>query len=1335
MKQRTLLLFLLIDTYFALVLGNLFTKTYLKTVKDDDIVHNSLADRKDMHIQEFFWDTMHDDSWKTFAFIARSFTKTAKRQMQDCGPSKGDSGLEVLRSLVDNINRVFIPDAAPKHQYVIEDLKTELAECASKLWRKYKSGERARSVDDLLGHILRSALSFKIFEKQILGIDSMVQSRAHLSADFCLSSPAQVYAEGFQASIGFLNMVEHLVIDGLKERKAFKKYPLIEGVPIPFKTPILSNKITSRIMHQNALLTWWKVHLNVKDPYGGTSDVSLEQLKHTVRGFEFIGSQEHINVWKSLLDVVVTTGASTIQIRDKLPRLKKYPKAVRFFRRLMHIEDEKNLGILEALYKILEIFEACHDEWDQESLRFSQDVINELFMFNENTLYTKRETIVQRAKYMVMWWMLSESIAKTIMKFWTEHGMYFEVFDQQSVLRFTRYLWHFMDEKERLNHGLAYKNRQERNSFVLGRHYFIYIGCQLHLQDLIINKPSNLWPMTGNLIGSDSLDKILSLEKGRSHPVEVEKDLHSLFSEYMRASVQTSKDIPQKYKESESSKDIMMLNKQTLSNNRKFNGKDEGKQLELPQQEVPRVGSEEFLDNDIEEGEIVEEMDHKTPGSHGVFENAYEIDSPTRNEGPPGFKRKNGEHSSSGQREVHESLSQEIGSRGKGDTGSSSGMNIIAQDENRMPKKRKFFNKDEGKQLELPENRSPQFISVDLPVQEVEEGEILAEMDHHTSESPSTSGFKNALPMDSPKRDKEFSKFIDRKKGKYVSSDHRRVLKSPSQEINARTEGDSQAGELSFDKSNHKTISVDSKDPNYMVSSPKLSPTDQSTNISKSFIQTLAQKKQRGLLQNNKLPELGATDIPEHSPTAHRGLNPLDHKSSRPSNVFSDPLIPNVLRGTKEQTLESEKDEGDLLDSHSEDMETRIEGNSQGGNTILEGTNYNKYSHDMKSTNSVEITPRIPPIDHQLIENTQRQLHLSELFKNLFGEESPKGPSFTKDLHRAKDVSQMHLSDACDNWSEIKGFTDDIDMSPVEEHNPRTTPKLKQEHVPLGNENQHIIPSKTDSNRISDTDEIVLHSSKGKTFVQNSPPHSPRVRQSIQNLIREESPKAIHPNQKLQRDADVHNRKSSDESDDWAKKGGITDDINMPLVDKHNSRIASKLKQDVMPIGGGIQKSLGNEDQRIIAPKINSNKISDTGELGLQISGGDTSKNSAPHSSRRIWNGKGEELEKEIPPKAILSVTNPTSISIESSPSGMASTSTHVQKWGSFLDTIHSGKNTGELKYDPQKEGTNIWPKRISIKDSDFIPPPRADNTGGDQPVPDVFRLFGVDIRPADHNR
>ncbi|KAH9809908.1 secreted protein [Melampsora americana] len=954
MKQRVLLVFLSIFAYFDPVLSNLFTKVDVMTRKDDDALYIGLAGKNDIRIEEVFWDIGHDNSWNRLMATAQSSAKDARTKIRGCERGENDCGPETLLSMIMEVNEVFVTITAPEHHDVLQDLKYDFIKQSNRLWNKYKSGDRIRSVDETAQHILKSALAFKIFQgqKNLFERYSTGQTQHHLSAAFFTSGPAYLYAEGFQASIGFVNIVENLVMDGLKEEKVFRQFPLEQGAPKPFRRRLTHNKTASRIMHQDALLTWWRSQLSVKAPYEATSEIHLEGMKDEVRGLKFIGSKEHINVWKRLLGVVVTTGASKREIQDKLSLLQNYSQARIFFERLMHNNHEHNLGILKALYEILEIFETCDGRRDKKSFMFVQDVVNELFIFNERNLASQRNTIVQRAKYMVMWWMLSQSIARTVSKFGTDHGKYFEEVNYSRVLQYMKYLWHFMYKQQKLGH-IKYIDRQEREYFTLGKHYFIYIGCQLHLQDLISNNPSHLWSMTAKSIGIHSLTKILSLDKGNVHPLGIEKDLNNLFFESMRASALASNKIAQANKEAKSSTGIKIQDRQRLPEKRKFSSSDVGKQLKFPGWELPRVRSADVPDDDIEEGEIVEKIHYRAPGSPRGFDK-FHSDSPHRDAVQPSdFNSDNSRYTSSGSRQVLDSLSQDVESIGEGNTRLSSGIDNTGQNKQRLPKRRKFTKKDEDKQVELSKSKLIKLIPADHPMHEVEEGEIVDEMEDKTLKSPS--GFEKALPKTDSNRGGA-SKFYEREKEKSITSDHKTVLQSHSQDMSAMQEGDSQVGDLSFDELNHKAIK----------------------------------------------------------------------------------------------------------------------------NMNLEDPKYNDIMHDFKEKTDVILSPRTPPTKHHLI-NTSKELYLSQLFQELFGEESPKHPSSTKDLQAYPNYHNTQSNDLSDDWAKIK-VAGEIDMSSVKDHNLRISPKIKQHSTPsdggiqksLEIENKRSVSPKIISNMISDTEEPVL---------------------------------------------------------------------------------------------------------------------------------------------------------------------------------------------------------------------------------------------------------------------
>ncbi|KAH9809909.1 hypothetical protein DFH28DRAFT_513785 [Melampsora americana] len=586
MKQRVLLASFFTFSVYSSVLCHLFPILDFKTIRDDDIVHNGLTGKNNVRIQDVFWGIGHDDSWIRLMAATRLSVRSARSKIKDCWPHETYSGPETLLSMIMDINEVFITDVAPEHHDVVQDLKYEFIKHSNRLWDKHKWNDKALSVDETARFILNSAFAFKFFQGQnnLYERDSMVQSQHELSAAFFTSHPAHIYAEGFQASIYFMNMVENLVKDCLREQEVIKRFPLEKCVPIPLRRPLADNKIASNIMHQDALLTWWKSQLSTQDPYGAIGIFHSEVIKENIQGLRLIGSQEHINVWKRLLGVVVTTSASKIEIQDKLSLLENYSQARMFFERLMHNKHEHNLGILKALYEILEIFETCDGRRDKKSFEFVQDVVNELFTFNEHTLTFKRETIVQRAKYMVMWWMLSQSIAKTVLKLGTDHA---EV-DYTRVLQYSRYLWHFMYRTQKFNQGPKYKDRQDRESFTIGKHYFIYIGCQLHLQDSITKMPLHLWPTTQNLSRSDFLEKLISLEKRKHSTFRVDQELHGLFSQYMITSVKPEQ-FPWTHKESKSSTGVIIQDQQKPPEKRKFSSKDEETQSLVPVSKLPRV--------------------------------------------------------------------------------------------------------------------------------------------------------------------------------------------------------------------------------------------------------------------------------------------------------------------------------------------------------------------------------------------------------------------------------------------------------------------------------------------------------------------------------------------------------------------------------------------------------------------------------------------------------------------------------------------------------------------------------------------------------------------------
>ncbi|EGF97523.1 uncharacterized protein MELLADRAFT_124329, partial [Melampsora larici-populina 98AG31] len=373
MKHRTLLASLLILPYFGSVICNLFTKVELGPIKDDDTIHGCLSGENDIRIQDAFWDSVHDNSWKSLTTTAHWRATPTKNQMQDSVPNQADRGLKALLSMVDKINRVFIPNAAPEHRHVVEDLKVQLAQHASKVLGQHWPYQNTLIVDETVQHILKSALAFNIFQTHTYLRDRAAtgQSQYRLSAAFLTSKPAHIYAGGYLASIGFLNMVEHLVMDGLRDEGLFRQFSLREDASIPSKRQLAANQVTSRIVHQNSVLTWWKCRLSTKDPYYYMSrnEVTAEKIKKKLRGIEFIGTQNHMNIWKRLVGVAETSRLSKKKNEDISSLLKIYPTAKFFFRRLMDNDNKHDSEILEELCEILEIFDSCHDHRDRRTLK------------------------------------------------------------------------------------------------------------------------------------------------------------------------------------------------------------------------------------------------------------------------------------------------------------------------------------------------------------------------------------------------------------------------------------------------------------------------------------------------------------------------------------------------------------------------------------------------------------------------------------------------------------------------------------------------------------------------------------------------------------------------------------------------------------------------------------------------------------------------------------------------------------------------------------------------------------------------------------------------------
>ncbi|KAH9809905.1 secreted protein [Melampsora americana] len=899
MTQGKTLLFLLIFTSFVAVGCDLFTKINQRTKKVCEFVHSGLSDTNVINIQDVLWDTEHDNSWKHLIDTAQSSAKDAREKLKDCSLGQYNCGPEVLLSMIVEINEVFISDMAPEHHDILKDLKSEFIRHSSKVWDKYKSNEGTLIVDETVQHILKSVLALRIFKKKnsYLERGPKVQSQSHLSAAFCTSIAAHTYAEGFQASLGFLNMVEHLLMDGLKERKVWRKYPLRQGDLIPFTKRLAQNEKTSRIMHQDALLTWWKTSLSIKNPYVETSKIHLKTIKDMFQGSRIVGSHDHINVWKSLIGVVVTPGTSKKSIQEKLPRLEHYSNAKKFFKRLLHDADPDNLGILEALYEVLDIFETCYDTTDRESFKFNQDIVNELFMFEEDTFALKKDTLVQRAKYMVMWWMLAQSLAKTILELESHHGMYSEVFEGYGVLHYARYLWHFMDRYQRLK-GMKHKNRQDRNSFLLGKHYFIYIGCQLHLQDLITNKSLNLWPMTQNLLGSDSLTKIISLERSKKHTFGVDKHLHTLPFERMRNSKPTQKLLSLNKEKSTSGEGIIIQNQQILPKKRKFSGTGEDKTLNFPRREPSKTRPADPPYDDIEEGEIVERMEYKPSGFSSHFEKGYASESPKiEDKLANGVKIRKVEYISRGQREVLRFPSKEAKSRGERYTGSRIGIDAIAQTKQSIPKSRKFDTKNEVKQLELPERGLSRIISTDSTGIGIEKGNIVDNMDHSTLETSSSS--RNVPPNTLPKRDEETNQFFGREKKEHIPSDNRELLQSHYKETYGIREGNHELRDLKFNGANHhNSMSIDTKNSDDVLPSLELR-------------NHLIEDTKRQLSPPEKLSELFQELFREESPKAPSFTKDLQggkKVSGMNSNDVSDHWAENEQNGTDALGMSSVND-------------------------------------------------------------------------------------------------------------------------------------------------------------------------------------------------------------------------------------------------------------------------------------------------------------------------------------------------------------------------------------------------------------------------------------------